>query len=74
MTKRIIVKSNIKGEYEILQPKFRILFKCATCGEIVEPDIILLGKAHIYMCHCDTMQDVGIVTEKIYKEIGDSDE
>lgn len=41
--------------------EIKILFYCVKCKKIVEPDELLIGKAHVYALHCDLQQDVGLV-------------
>jgi len=39
----------------------KIRFVCSYCKREVEPDRIMIGRAHIYAKHCGTMQELGIV-------------
>jgi hypothetical protein len=41
--------------------EFKVLFKCSVCKKEVQPDKLLIGRAHIYAVHCKQMQDVGVV-------------
>lgn len=49
------------GRYQVVQPQFKITFKCCVCKQEVTPEQLILGKAHVYALHCGQMQDVGIV-------------
>jgi hypothetical protein len=51
-----------KGEYEIFNAEaLRIKMYCSICKKWVIPDILILGKAHIYGLHCGIQQDIGCV-------------
>lgn len=41
--------------------RFKILFECSHCKKEVEPDKVVIGRAHVYMAHCGSMQEVGCV-------------
>lgn len=42
--------------------EIKILFHCVKCKKIVEPNELLIGKAHVYALHCEFQQEVGLVT------------
>jgi hypothetical protein len=50
-----------KGEYEVFVMKFKIKMQCSICKKWVTPDIVILGKAHVYGIHCGIQQDIGCV-------------
>jgi len=51
-----------KGEYDVFNAKhLSIKMYCTHCKQWVEPNKLILGKAHIYGLHCGVMQDVGCV-------------
>lgn len=39
----------------------RITFHCGKCCKDVEPDKLLIGKAHVYALHCEVQQEIGLV-------------
>ena len=52
------------GKYTILGnlEDLKIQMRCSRCEKWVEPEQLILGRAHIYGLHCGIMQDIGCVT------------
>lgn len=38
----------------------KITFTCPKCGKEVVPDILEIGRAHVYATHCGITHDVGL--------------
>jgi transcription elongation factor Elf1 len=56
----IVIASRDKSQIAF-KLEFKIIFKCVVCNREVQPDQLLIGRAHIYAVHCKQMQEVGIV-------------